>query len=184
MPRSLKWAGMGVRWAGFFAVAFLLGGGCRSKDRVHVETDEGPPRMAAMVTMSDEKLAPQLLEGFYGLEDKSWRWTAGHFGVVLSTPPLAAQNGAVLRVSLSIPKPLIDHVKTTTLTAEIGGTSLSPESFTQPGAFVFVRDVPAKLLTEDSVRVDFSLDRYLAAGTVDGRELGLVITAIGFEPRR
>jgi hypothetical protein len=166
------------------ALAVLLVCGCRNKDRVHVETDEGPPRMVAMIAMSDEKSSPQLLEGFYGLEDKSWRWTAGHFGVLLSTPPRAVQDGAVLKIQLSIPKPLIDRVKTTTLTAELGGTTLSPESFTQAGSFVFLRDVPAKLLGEDSVRVNFSLDRFLPAGTLDGRELGLVVTSIGFEPQK
>jgi hypothetical protein len=166
------------------AVAFVFLCACHSKDRIHVETDEGPPRMAAMLTMADEKTAPQLLEGFYGLEDKSWRWTAGHFSVLLGTPPRASQDGAVLKVQLSIPKPLIDRVKTTSLTAEIGGARLSPESFTQPGAFTFVRDVPAKALEEDSVRVDFSLDRFLPAGTVDGRELGLVVTSVGFEPQK
>jgi len=166
------------------AAALLFVCACRSKDRVHVETDEGPPRLASTLLMSDEKMSPQLVEGFYGLEDKSWRWTAGHFSVLLSAPPLASRDGAVLRVQLSIPKPLIDRVKTTTLTAEIGGIKLSPESFTQSGSFSFVRDVPAKLLEEDSVRVDFSLDRYLAAGTVDGRELGVVVTSVGFEPQK
>jgi len=79
---------------------------------------------------------------------------------------------------------LIDRVKTSTLTAQIGGTKLSPESFTQPGSFTFVRDVPAKLLQEDSVRVDFALDRFLPAGSVDGRELGLVVTSVGFVPQK
>jgi hypothetical protein len=137
--------------------------------------------MATMISMSDEKLAPQLLEGFYGLEDKSWRWTAARFSVLLRPPLLGAENGAVLKVALSIPQPLIDHVKTTTLTAEIGGTRLSPESFTQAGSFTFFRDVPARLLVEDNVRVDFSLDRFLPPGTLDGRELGLVVTSVGFE---
>jgi hypothetical protein len=137
-----------------------------------------------MISMSDPKLAPQLLEGFYGLEDKSWRWTSGHFSVMLSTPPRSSTDGAVLKIQLSIPKPLIDRVKTTTLTAEIAGTKLSPESFTQSGSLVFIRDVPAKLLEDESVRIDFSLDRYLPAGTVDGRELGVVVTSIGLEPQK
>jgi hypothetical protein len=167
----------------FLAAAVLLLSACHSKDRVHVETDEGPPHLATMISMSDTKLSQQLLEGFYGLEDKSWRWTAGHFSVLLSTPQLAVRDGAVLKVQLSIPKPLIDRVKTTTLTAEIGGTKLSPESFTQPGSFTFTRDVPAKLLNDENARVDFSLDRFLPAGAVDGRELGLVVTSVGFEPQ-
>jgi hypothetical protein len=169
---------------GLLAAGLLLLGACHSKDRVHVETDEGPPQMAAKIVMADEKSSPQLLEGFYALEDKSWRWTAGHFSVLLSTPPLAAKDGAVLKVQFSIPQPLIDRVKTSTLTAEIGGTKFSPESFTQAGSFSFTRDIPAKLLQDDSVRVDFSLDRFLPSGAVDGRELGLVVTSIGFEPQK
>jgi hypothetical protein len=137
-----------------------------------------------MIDMKDEKLAPQLLDGFYGLEDKSWRWTSGHFSVLLSPPLLSAQNGAVLKVLLSIPQPLIDHVKTTTLTADVAGTRLSPESYTQAGSFTFFRDVPAAAFTSDNVRVDFSLDRFLPPGAVDGRELGLVVTSVGFEPQR
>jgi hypothetical protein len=167
------------------ALAIVCAGtGCRSKGRIHVETDEGPPRLASVLAMSDEKAAPQLVEGFYGLEDKSWRWTAGHFSVLLSPPPSATRDGAVLKVQLSIPQPLIDRVKTTTLTAEIGGTKLSPESFTQAGSFVFTRDVPGKLLEDEEVRVDFALDHFLPSGTVDGRELGVVVTSIGFEPRK
>jgi hypothetical protein len=164
--------------------AALFLAACHSRDRVHVETDEGPPRMAMMISMADPASAPQLLEGFYGLEDKSWRWTAGHFSVNLRVPSGAGQNGAILKVQLSIPQPLIDHVKTTALTASIEGTSLSPESFTQSGAFTLIRDVPAKLMDDESVRVDFSLDRFLPAGTIDPRELGVVVSSVGFEPRK
>jgi hypothetical protein len=157
---------------------------CHSKEqRLHVDTDEGPPRLASVIPMSAEKLGVQLVDGFYAPEGKSWRWTAGHFSVQLGTPPGANTNGAVLKLAVSIPQPLIDRVKTTTLTAEINGTRLSPETFTQPGTFTFVRDVPAKLLDDDSVRVNFTLDRFLPAGAIDARELGLVVTSVGFQPR-
>jgi hypothetical protein len=149
-----------------------------------VETDEGPPRLAVMISMSDAKSSPQLLDGFYGLEDNSWRWTAGHFSVLLRPPASAVDNGAVLKVQLSVPKPLIDHVKTTALTATIQGTALSPESFTLPGSFTFIRDVPAKLFDGEPVKVEFALDRFLTPGAADSRELGLVVTSVGFEPRK
>jgi hypothetical protein len=162
----------------------VLFSACHSRDRVHVETDEGPTRLASMLTMADAKTSPQLLEGFYGLEDGAWRWTAGHFSVLLSPPPGSAQNGAILKARFTIPQPLIDHVKTAALTASIQGNTLSPESFTQAGEFTFVRAVPAKLLDKDSVTVDFALDRFLAAGMIDGRELGLIVSAVGFEPQK
>lgn len=137
-----------------------------------------------MINLADEKTSPQLLEGFYGLEDGTWRWTAARFSVLLSPPPGSAKNGALLKVRLTIPQPLIDHEKTVALTASIQGDKLSPESFTQAGEFNFIREVPPSLLDHDSVTVDFSLDRFLAAGTVDGRELGLIVTAVGFEPQK
>ena len=162
----------------------LVSPACHSRDRVHVETDEGPPRLATMLTLADEKTSPQLLDGFYVLEGGAWRWTAGHFSVLLAPPPGSAQNGAILKARLTIPKPLIDHVKTVALTATIQGTTLSPESFTQAGDFTFVRQVPAKLLDSDSVTVDFSLDRFLPPGAVDSRELGLIVSSIGFESQK
>jgi hypothetical protein len=174
MPFSRRW---------LLAAAVLLPG-CHSRDRVHVETDEGPPRPATVVTMADLKTAPQLLSGFYGLEGKSWRWTARNFSVLLAPPASATQNGAVLKLQLSIPQPLIDRVKTTALKATVHGADLSPESFTQAGAYTFIRDVPANLFDGDPVKVDFSLDRFLPAGAVDPRELGLVVTSVGFEPRK
>ena len=33
-------------------------------------------------------------------------------------------------------------------------------------------------------KVEFALDRYLPAGTVDPRELGVIVTSVGFEPRK
>lgn len=149
-----------------------------------METDEGPPRLAMMISMADPKTSPQLLDGFYGLEGNSWRWTASHFSVSLRPPSNAVQMGAILKVDLSIPQPLIDRVKTTTLMASVQATPLSPESFTQSGSFTFARDVPAKLLDADSVTVNFSLDRFLPAGSIDGRELGLIVSAIGFTPQK
>ncbi len=160
----------------------LLAAGC-SRDRVRVETDEGAPRLASMLAMSDPKAPTQLLDGWYGLEDKAWRWTAGHFAVLLRPPTASAQNGATLKLQLSIPQALIDRVKTTTITATIKGTALPPETYTQTGAFTFARDVPASLLGEDSVKVVFSMDKFIAAGTVENRELGLIVTAVGFEPK-
>jgi hypothetical protein len=161
---------------------FVALSACKDRGRLHVETDEGAPRMATMIAMSNKQAAPQLLAGFYNLEDNTWRWTAGHFSVVLRPPTGAGQSGAVLKVQLNVPQPVLDRVKTTSLTATIKGTSFAPESFTQAGSFTFSRDVPAKLLSDEPVKVEFSLDKFLPAGAVDGRELGIVVTAIGFEP--
>jgi hypothetical protein len=175
MPLKFRWA---------LAAALLFATACHRKDKVRVETDEGPPHPSMFVSVSDPKTAPQLLDGFYGLEGNSWRWTAGHFSVLLGAPPVAARNGGVLKLDMTIPKPLIDLVKTTTLTVRIHGEKLPPESITQPGSFTFVRDVPPSLFDGDPVKVEFSLDRYIPAGKVDTRELGLIVSSISMEPSK
>jgi hypothetical protein len=47
----------------------------------------------------------------------------------------------------------------------------------------FVADVPPATLGAEAVLIDFSLDRYLAAGTVDNRELGIIVTSVALEPK-
>lgn len=162
--------------------ALLTVVGCRRNDRVKVETEEGAPRMATMLAMSDKRAPSQLLEGWYGLEDNSWRWTAAHFNVLLRPPAGASRNGAVLKLQLNIPQPLLDRVKNTSLTATVKGSPLPRETYSQSGSFTFSREVPPELLKDDSVKVEFALDNFLAAGSAETRELGIVVTAVGFEP--
>ena len=138
--------------------------------------------MATMLAMSDKRAPSQLLEGWYSLEDNSWRWTAAHFGVLLRPPAGASRNGAELKLQLNIPQPLLDRVKKTSLTASINGNALPAETYSQSGSFTFSREVPPQLLKDDSVKVEFALDNFLPAGSAETRELGIVVTAVGFEP--
>ena len=110
-----------------------LASGCKNKDKVRVLTEEEAPRMATMLTMADPRAPTQLLIGFYALEAGGWRWTAGHFTVILRPPRDAAQVGAVLKLKLTIPQAVLDHVKSTAITATIGGTALAPETYTKAG---------------------------------------------------
>jgi hypothetical protein len=48
---------------------------------------------------------------------------------------------------------------------------------------VFSRDVPARAFTGDAATVEFSLDKFLAAGKVEQRELGVIAVSAGFEVR-
>jgi hypothetical protein len=65
----------------------------------------------------------------------------------------------------------------------VNGTPLSPESYTQPGEFTYTRDVPANLLVSELAKVDFSLDKTMPPSGSDQRELGVVVTTVGFEPK-
>ncbi len=155
--------------------------GCRNKDKIRVQTEEEPPRLAAMLTMGDPRSASQLLLGFYPVEQSGWRWTAGKFSVLLRPPRDAAQMGAVLKFKFSIPPPVMDRVKETKLTAYVGDTKLPPETYSKAGEYEFIKEVPAAAFTSDSLKVDFALSKFLEAGVVEGRELGVIAVAVGFE---
>ena len=53
----------------------------------------------------------------------------------------------------------------------------------KPGPYTFTADIPAELLTKDSVTVDFSLDKSIPAGAMDQRELGVIATWVGIESK-
>jgi hypothetical protein len=78
---------------------------------------------------------------------------------------------------------VISKIKTTSISAKVGTVTLSPETYTQAGEFDYSRDVDSKLLTGESVNVEFSMDRFLTAGMVESRELGLIATSVGFEAK-
>lgn len=178
------------RWAvrlGLATLVFTLAlapMACKRKAKVRVQaTDEEAPRMASTVSMGDPRSAPQLLSGFYTIEDSSWRWTARQFSIVLRPPFGAAEKGAALKMKLTVPDPVIAKLKTVSLTASVGGHALPPETYTKPGSYLFTRDVAASLLAGESVKVEFQLDKAMAPANGDIRELGVVALSIGLEPK-
>jgi hypothetical protein len=171
------------------AAALLIAGlmlmplACKSRRRVIVQTEEEGPTLATIVHVADPRVAAQLLTGFYGVEQNSWRWTAGKFSVVLRPPRTAATKGATLQLKFSLPEVVIAKLKVMSLSASVNGTSLSPESYTLPGEFTYTRDVPANLLVGESAKVDFSLDKTMPPSAGDQRELGVVVTTVGLDPK-
>lgn len=145
--------------------------------------DAGVPRMAATVHVADPKMAAQLVSGFHNIENGSWRWTQKQFTVALGTPAGAARAGAVLELRLTVPPPSIEKLTSLTLNASVDGTELGAETYSKPGPYVYKREVPARLLAGDSVKVVFQLDKALQPGGADIRELGLVVTSVGLEPK-
>src|SRR3954470_11789513 len=160
------------------------GAGCKRAKKTRVEaTDEVGAVMESVVNVADPRASAQLLKGFHGVEGNAWRWTMGKFSVTLRPPLNAPQKGATLVVKMSIPDPVINNVKSTTLTANVNGTPIPGETYTKAGDYVYSKDVPASALTADAVTVEFALDKFLPPGAVDQRELGLVVSSIGFEAK-
>jgi hypothetical protein len=159
--------------------------GCKRKAKVRVQTtEEEAPRMASTVSMGDPRSAPQLVSGFCTIEQGSWRWTARQFTIVLRPPFGAAQKGAVLKMALTVPDPVIAKLRTISLSASVDGHPLPPETYTKSGPYTYTRDVEASLMAGESTKVEFQLDKAMPPGNGgDLRELGIVARSIGLEPK-
>ncbi len=119
-----------------------------------------------------------MIAGFYGLEAKSWRWTARQFAVVLSPPPGSDRKGAQLRMRLVIPEGQIQKLGPMTLSTDVDDRTLDPETFSKGGNYDYVRDVPADVLRTNLAPIIFSFDKAAAPSAGDGRELAAIVTEI------
>ena len=137
---------------------------------------------ASIVYTGDPESAPQLINGFFKIEDYSWRWTAQSFSVVLRPPDGRTGESATLALALAVPDTETAKLGEVTLSAGIGHTPLSPETYTKPGMYTYKREVPGNLLLRQEVQIDFQLDKFLELGGQDIRHLGIIVKSIGLEP--
>jgi len=61
----------------------------------------------------------------------------------------------------------------------VGGSTLEPETYRKAGEYIYRRGVDARLISGGAVRIDFQLDKAMAPGASDLRELGIVVTSAG-----
>src|SRR5262249_23555986 len=144
------------------------------------EPDQSSPantELASIFHLADPRAASQAIEGFYAPESFG-RWTRRAFSVLLRN---ATVSEPALIAKLYIPENEIARLHSLSLSASVGGVDLAPETYTSPGAQVYVRRLPERALRSDSVRVDFHLDKWLAPGALDDRELGIVLTVVGLK---
>jgi len=143
--------------------------------------ESGMPNVSSVIHMGDPRAASQLASGFHDIEAHAWRWTMRTFAVYLRPPLGSAQKGAVLYLNFTLTPPQIEKLHSVTLSASVNGNQQSPETWDKPGDYVYRRDVPAGLMTGDSVRVDFELDKAVPPSDQDARELGVVVSKAGLE---
>lgn len=137
------------------------------------------PDLEERINTADEAFAPQLLRGFYHVEDRSWRWTQPSFAVALK-PPRKAPNGAILVMQYGLPQSAIDQLKEVTITSSIDGIPLPPEKCSQTGMLELRREIPADALTgKTGVKVEFTVSPHLSPTADDSRELGLIVHNVG-----
>jgi hypothetical protein len=164
-------------------IALLLAPvGCKQRRKRAAPTAQDELLLSSVISTADPRSASQLIKGFYPLDGgASWRWTAKEFTVSLSAPRDAAQKGAELVLEFTIPDVVIQRLKSMTLSASIGGFKLAPEEYEAAGAYSYIRDVPADHLEAANIPVDFALDKAFPPAGAETRELGVIVTKVGFK---
>jgi hypothetical protein len=159
-------------------VALLLAGAACKRERLQkVETveDEQEVELVSAVSAGEPKHAMQFVSGFYAAEG-SWRWTRGKFAITLRVPASAAKSGAVLELKFVVPDPVMQKLGAPTVSASADGTPLEPLQVEKTGEQLYKRDVPPAAFLSDAINIEFSLDKFFAAGAVEERELGIIVT--------
>jgi hypothetical protein len=167
--------------AAFALLAFvaLAPVGCRRKKKGRTREDG----LASVINVADPADSAQLVRGFSNVEADAWRWSTSKFSVVLRPPAGSAQNGAKLELHFTLHDAVVGKLGPVTVSAIVNGTPVAPETFSQPGDFVYSHDVPPEALGSDVVTVEFSTDKALEPTDKDKRELSLIVKTIGLVPK-
>lgn len=153
--------------------------GCKKKQPVEY-VQEGTSQLTSVINVADPRAGVQMLRGFHELESNSWRWTASKFAVAMR-PPKDAAAGAKIYLELVVADAVVEKVGLPILSATVEGRVLAPLKITKTGPQRVEWDVPAELLKGDVVTAEFAVDKFLAAGQVEQRELGLIVNIIGLQ---
>jgi hypothetical protein len=170
--------------AAFLLIAIVaVAPACRIKKKPRGAVIEDDGQLASIVNVADPRAAVQLVRGFHGLENDSWRWTMKNFTVALRPPAGSAQSGAHLELKLTIPAAIFDKLGPVTVNARVGAIELAPETYSQAGEATYARDIPASALGGDAVSLDFSVDKAIPPSDQDARELAIIVTTVGLTPK-
>ena len=97
-------------------------------------------------------------------------------------PSGSDRTGAQLSLNFYLSEAQVQKSGAMTVSAEIGGHSLPAQTYAKPEVSTYSARVPADVLRSGLVAVDFRLDKSTAGLNGDGRDLGIVVTAISLDP--
>lgn len=158
-----------LKRTGWTVCDHLYTGTRRKPDPVH---DDADGRVFCLVK-SRYATPPglRLLEGWHAAEHGNWRWTEKRFGMLVQGNPA----GKILRFRFTIPPAVIASLGSVSLHAAVEGRELPARTYAEPGDHVYSQPLPFAL-ADAPIQVHFELDRALPPGTLDERELGVVVS--------
>jgi len=141
-------------------------------DRVKAEiVIERKPRLSYL-PMKAPAAAEQIVSGIYDLEDGGWRWMGARGVVLLKRPP----RPEPVEVVFYLP----DQSPARRVSLRAGGQVVAEAVYDSPGSYTLLSEQPVSG-TGESVTVEILVDRTFSPPG-DQRQLGLVLSAVGFHP--
>lgn len=131
------------------------------------------------LSMGDLRSKPQLVAGWYGVEEGAWRWMGKRAEARLGAPG-GPQNFEML---LFFPPAHIARVGPVTVSVTMNGRRLTTATYAQPGGQRLESAVPESLLASPEATIDIQVNPALPPSGSDQRELGAVVERLGFVAR-
>jgi hypothetical protein len=146
--------------------------GCtRGSDPAHGDRDERAYCLLESRVCS--RYSVKLLEGWYPLEQNSFRWTSRRFSVELRKA--LSMDARKLRFTFHLPEAVVQASGPITIRAEVNGEKFATATFSTQGEHDYTVDLGRRISKNGPVKIDFSVDKALPAGDLDTRELALIV---------
>src|ERR1017187_551733 len=134
------------------------------------EVAERHPTLAYL-PMNAPEAANQIVAGIFSLEDNRFRWMSRSAVVALANPPAALP----LRATFTIPP----QARARRVTLLLDGREVASQTYPAPGTYTL--ESPPVRAAGAVAMVEIAIDQtFFAPG--DSRELGIVLTGVGFAP--
>jgi hypothetical protein len=124
----------------------------------------------AYLPMNAPEAQAQIISGLYDLEDGAWRWMSGTATVLLKSPagPLPVE------AAFNIP----DRAPARRVQLLLDGREIASQTYSGPGSYILKS--PPQAPAGTTATVTLTVDRTFSVPG-DHRELGMVVSAIGFQ---
>jgi hypothetical protein len=137
-----------------------------------------PHQNLSYLNMGDIRCRPQLLSGWYTIEEGAWRWMAKEAEAVVRAPSGASPE---FTLQLFFPPDYIQRAGgPVTVSVTLDGKPLARETYVRAGGYRVSAVVPRERLTSPEATVAIRLNRAMPPSGAEQRELGAVVSGLGF----